>query len=184
MRLRGLLGSLILICVASVANGQIDVSLDNSNPVFMVPQTGTTDYSLTGTVTESSNFLYYTTGWSTPYDAFGDSIRSPQFDDAFNSWFDSTARTSSTYTGKILDFTIASTQATGDYFLDFLSHPLSFSLGGDDPGSVRVSTDYTIDVIPYSPPPASTPEPGAIAMVAGIGVTAVFGIRQRRRRVL
>lgn len=175
------IGTFLLCCIASLANGQINVSLNNPSAVFMLPQSGTADYSLTGTVSVTSNFTYYTTGWSTPFDAFGDSIHSLQFDSAFNSWFDSSTRISAPYAGKILDFTIASTQPTSDYFLDYLGHPLSFSLGGDDPGSIRVSTDYSIDVIPYSPPPASTPEPGAIAMVAGIGVTAVFGIRQRKR---
>ncbi len=172
-----LLSLIAMSGVAKTANSQVSLSLDNSHPVFIEPNAGSTTYYLSGSVNVASGWTALQADTWPPYDAHSDSI-AVGFSASFTNWFENQT---SSFTGDLLAFSIPSTQAPGLYDVTYSGIPLYLDVYVAPVAGGAVYRDiepFTVEISPYSAPPG-TPEPGALAMVAGIGVTAVFGLRRR-----
>ncbi len=166
------------------ACAQVTFSLDTLFPTFMAPASGTATYFIDGHYSGLAGALREY-GWSpNAMDATSDLVGTWVADDWTN-WIGATSGVGD-YSGHILSVTVAANQTPGVY--DHWGNPSRFPLFYvkylNSQGDIAITQDnYAVNITPYSPPTSSTPEPGAVGLLAGISLTGCYWLKMRRSRI-
>ncbi len=165
-------------------NAQVTFSLDNLSPTFMAPATGTATYYIDGHVSATFGSIN-SYSWSFAAENFTNDVLTTLPASEFQHWRNSLTDIGD-FSGHMISVTVAANQTPGAYYHDGIpSESPYFSIGYRDAldNFHTIQDNYEINIIPYSPPTSSTPEPGPVALLAGMSLTGCYWLKMRRNRL-